>query len=143
MNQDSVALLQDCNSGAKTAVQSFREVMDHVENPELRRLLTQSMEVHESIGNDAKVMLHDEGEPGRDPSMMARAATWLKINAELLAKNDDRTVADLITDGCNMGIKQLSVSFNKYPDATPDVKQLADRIRAEEDELLQKLRLYL
>ena len=143
MNQDSVALLQDCNSGTKTAIQSFREVLDHVENQKLRQLITRSMEVHESIGNEAKTMLHEENAPGRDPSMMARAASWLKINAELLAKEGDRTVADLITDGCNMGIKTLSASFNKYPDASPEVKQLADRIRAEEDDLLQRLRIYL
>ena len=143
MNQDSVCLLQDCNSGTKTAIQSFQQVLDHVENSDLRRLLSASMQAHERIGNDAKTMLHDENEPGRAPSMMARAATWIKINAELLAKDNDRTIASLITDGCNMGIKHLSVSFNKYPDAEADVRQLAGRIRAEEADLLQKLRLYL
>lgn len=143
MNHDSIALLQDCNSGTKTALQSFQDVMDHVKSSDLHDLLVHSMEVHESIGNEAKTLLHAQDVPGKDPSLMARAASWLKVNAELLNENSDRTIADLITDGCNMGIKTLSASFNKYPDADACVKKLADRIRIEEDDLLQKLRIYL
>ncbi len=143
MNQDSIALLRDCSSGAKMALQSFHDVMDHVKDDSLRALLMRSMETHESIGEEAKALLQNENEVSKDPSLMARTMSWIKTNAELLTKNDDAAIADLITDGCGMGIKQLSVSFNKYPTASPEVKHLADRIRVEEDDLVQKLRIYL
>ena len=74
---------------------------------------------------------------------MARIGAWFKINMELLMEPSDETVADLITDGCNMGVKQISVYFNRYPNADSKVKALADRLRIEEEQLAKQLRLYL
>ena len=74
---------------------------------------------------------------------MARAGARFKINLELLREPTDHTIADLMTDGCNMGIKQISVYFNRYPNADGKVKALADRLRIEEEQLAKQLRLYL
>ncbi len=143
MNEDSIKLLKECNSGAKTAINSFDAVLDKVQDQDLRALLKGSRQAHEDLGNETDRLLESVGETGKDPSAMARAGARFKINLELLAEPTDNTIADLMTDGCNMGIKQISVYFNKYPNAQDAVKALADRFRSEEDTLLQKLRKYL
>ena len=143
MTEDSINLLKECDSGTKTAVSSIREVLDNVKSEELLNLLTHSLEEHEKIGNETHELLKEANEDGKEPSVMARAMSWMKINVDLAAKPSDRTIADLMTDGCNMGIKQISVYFNKYPNADQRVKNLVDKIRVEEDDLVQKLRTYL
>ena len=143
MTEDSIKLLKECNSGTKTAVTSIREVLDNVKSEDLLKLLTHSLEEHEKIGNETNELLKESNEEGKEPPMMARAASWFKTNMELLNKPTDQTVAGLITDGCNMGIKQISVYFNKYPNADQKIKDIVDKIRIEEDDLLRKLRLYL
>lgn len=143
MNEDSINLLKECDSGTKTAVSSIREVLDNVKSEELLKLLTHSVEEHEKIGNETKKLLQEANEDGKEPPLMAKAMSWMKINVDLLAKPSDKTVADLMTDGCNMGIKSISVYFNKYPNAEQRIKNLVDRIRVEEDDLVQKLRNYL
>ncbi len=143
MNEDSIRLLKECNSGAKTAVNSFDAVLDKVHDPALLEMLKGSRQAHEDLGNETDRLLESEGETGKDPSPMARAGARFKIDLELLRDGTDNTIADLMTDGCNMGIKQISVYFNKYPNADDAVKALAERFRSEEDTLLQKLRKYL
>ena len=143
MNDESIGLLQACDSGTKTGMNSIRAVLDKVHDVELLRLLTHSMETHEKLGKEIMALLETARQEGRDPSAMARIGAWFKISMELLMEPSDSTVADLITDGCNMGVKQISVYFNHYPNADGKVKALADRLRIEEEQLAKQLRLYL
>ena len=47
---------------------------------------------------------HDDG---KDPNPMAKGMSWIKTNVKLVIDESDNTIADLITDGCNMGVKSL------------------------------------
>ena len=143
MKDESIGLLQACDSGAKTGLNSIRAVLDKVQDTELLRLLTHAMETHEKIGKEIMALLEDARQEGRDPSAMARIGAWFKINMELLIQPTDDTVAALITDGCNMGVKQISIYFNRYPNADQKVRAIADRLRIEEEQLARQLRLYL
>lgn len=143
MSDDTVNLLKECDSGTKTAVTSIREVLDNVKNEDLLSLLTASLERHEQLGNKMRELLNERGESGKEPPAMAKIGSWMKINVKLFDKPTDKTVAGLMTDGCNMGVKQLSVYFNKYPTAGKEAKRLAQKLIDEENDLLEKLRAYL
>lgn len=143
MSDDTVNLLKECDSGTKTAVTSIREVLDNVKNEELLSLLTSSLERHEELGNETKKLLNEQGESGKEPPAMAKIGSWMKINFKLFDKPTDKTVAGLMTDGCNMGVKQLSVYVNKYPAADKSAKKIAEKLIGEENDLLEKLRSYL
>ena len=43
---------------------------------------------------------HDEG---KNPNPMAKGMSWIKTNVKLVMDDSDETIADLMTDGCNMG----------------------------------------
>ena len=45
-NQDSIKLLNECNSGTKMAVESLNEVLEKVKNENLRNTFTTSLEEH-------------------------------------------------------------------------------------------------
>lgn len=143
MSDDTLNLLKECDSGTKTAVNSIREVLDNVKNEDLLSILTDSLKAHEKLGNDIHKQLSEHGEDGKEPPVMARMGSWMKINFKLLENPTDKTVAGLMTDGCNMGIKQLSVYINKYPTADKAAKNLAEKLINEEISLLEKLRAYL
>ncbi len=143
MSDDTVNLLKECDSGTKTAVASIREVLDNVKSEELLSLLTSSLERHEELGNKTKMLLNKQGESGKEPPAVAKISSWMKINVKLFDKPTDKTVAGLMTDGCNMGVKQLSVYVNKYPAADKSAKEIADKLIKEENDLLEKLRSYL
>ena len=57
--------------------------------------------------------------------------------------NSDETVADLITDGCNMGVKTLNKYLNKYKAADEESKEITKELIRSEDTLATDIRLYL
>ena len=58
-------------------------------------------------------------------------------------KDSDKTVADLITDGCNMGIKAVYRYLNQYPAAENKIKNLAEKLAHIEEKLVKDMRVYL
>lgn len=141
--EDTVNLLKECDAGTKTAVNSIKEVLDNVKSEELLNLLTGSLSEHEGIGNEIAETLRELGGHGKDPNPMARVMSWMKINFKMLEKGDDKTIAALMLDGCNMGVKQLSAYINEYENADDKSKRLAKRLINEEEKLAKELKNYL
>ncbi|MBE6786489.1 MAG: hypothetical protein E7538_09720 [Ruminococcaceae bacterium] len=141
--KDTESLLKECDAGTKTAVNSIKEVLDNIESEELLRLLTNSLDEHEDIGNEIAETLRENGCRGKDPNPMARVMSWMKINFKMLEKGDDKTVAALMLDGCNMGVKQLSAYINEYGAADDKSKRLAKRLINCEEKLAKELKNYL
>lgn len=143
MNQDSISLLQECNAGAKMGIKSLNEVMDDVCNPNLRQVLMQSRSEHEKIQNQTSSMLYEDQKMGKEPDKMATAMSWVKTNAKMMMNDSDQTIANLITDGCNMGVTSLNRYLNQYGDADMQAKNIAKDLISLEEQLSKDLRGYL
>lgn len=140
---DSVELLKECDSGVKMGVASIDEVLDCVENSELKRILTECKKEHEILRTEIKKQLTEKGENGKEPNAMAKSMSWIKTNAMLTIKESDATVADLITDGANMGVKSLNKYINQYENADENSKNIAKRLSDLEERLAVDIRKYL
>ena len=143
MTEDTLHLLKECDAGCKTAVNSIKEVLDNTKSEKLLETLTLSLERHQRLGDEIHEKLSEEGKDGKEPNVIARAMSWIKINAKIMAEPSDSTVANLMTDGCHMGIKQLGVYKNQYPDADEDAMRLTDKLIKEEERLAQELKEFL
>lgn len=143
IEQDTIKLLRECDAGARMGMDSLTDVMDEAESPELQALLRHSGERHESLSREITEALHRFDDEGKDPHPMASRMSWLKTHAEMALNHSDATIADLMTDGCGMGIKSLSRYLNQYKAADEDAKALARRLIALEEELAQQIRPYL
>ena len=60
-----------------------------------------------------------------------------------MVNDSDATIADLMTDGCNMGVKSLNKYLNEYGAADEVSKDIAKRLINLEEELIVKIRKYL
>lgn len=142
-NQDTIHLLKECDAGSKMAVTSLDEVMESVQDEKLKELLKKSKDHHEKLGNEIHSMLIQYHSEEKDPNPMAKSMSWLKTNMKMSMDKSDATVADLLTDGCNMGIKSLYKYMNQYPNAEAKVKNLCNNLIDIERELRKDLRGYL
>lgn len=142
-NDDTIELLQECNSGSKMAVTSIDEVLDKVESSELKTLLEESKEHHTKLGNDLHSILAEHGIEPKDPNPMAKGMSWFKTNMKIGVNDSDKTIADLITEGCDMGIKSLNKYLNQYKAADSSAKDICNRLISIEEELDKKLRKFL
>ena len=74
---------------------------------------------------------------------MAKGMSWIKTNMKIAMDRDDTTVADLITDGCNMGVKSLSRYLNQYKSADTKSRDITGRLVRIEDRLVTDVRQFL
>ena len=143
-DRDTIKLLKECDAGSKMAVSSLDHVMDRIENENLLKLLNETKDHHAKLGNEIHSLLMEYGSEEKEPNPMAKGMSKMKTGMMMNMKDDaDQTAADLITDGCNMGIKSLYKYMNQYPGANAKVKELCKRLIGIEDQLRKELRAYL
>ena len=140
---DSVYLLKECDAGAKMAIASFDEVLDKVQDPTMKEILSNSRSEHVKIRDEVEMLLADYNTNEKEPNPIAKGMSWLKTNAMMMMDESDATVADLMIDGCNMGVKSLHKYINQYPAANSNCKDLCDQLVSIEDALCKDLRKYL
>ena len=142
-NDDTIKLLNECNSGIKMGVQGINEVMNNAEDKQLIDILNKYLKEHERLGNKTHEYLKKFHDTGKEPSTIATAMSWVKINFKMMQGNQDEQIADVMTDGCNMGIKSIAKYLNKYPTALPEVKELASDVIKLEENFALDLRKFL
>lgn len=143
MQQDTIQLLRECDAGIKMGISSIDDVLEHVEDSQLHRILSSCKEAHEQLQFRVQKLLGEYRDEGKNPNPIAKGMSWVKTNMKLGMEAADSTIADLITDGCNMGVKTLNRYLNQYPAADEESKNIArEGIRLEE-QLAVELRKYL
>lgn len=143
MQDDSIKLLRECNAGIKMGVSSLDDMMKYVQSEDLRTLLQKSKATHIRLGNTTHEYLNEYHDSGKEPAVMAKVMSKMKANIKLDEDGPDSTVADLITDGCNMGVKSLYRYLNQYPAAEEKIKKLTREVADAEETLTRELRDYL
>lgn len=141
--RDTINLLKECDAGTKMAVSSIDDVIECVEDEQLYKLLNKSKAHHTKLGNEIHEMLNERGISEKDPPAVASGMSWMKTNVKMIMDPTDQTVADLITDGCNMGIKSLNEYLNEYEDADDSIKDICHRLISMEEQLCEDMTAYL
>lgn len=140
---DTVKLLKECDSGIKMGISAIDDVIDDVKNTEFKSLLRDSKAEHEKLKSEITGLLNQHNDEGKDPNPMAKGMSWIKTNMKMAMDRDDTTVADLITDGCNMGTKSLSRYLNQYKSADTKSRDITGRLVRIEDRLVTDIRQFL
>jgi len=141
--QETIKLLRECDAGIKMGVSTIDEVLDYVSSELLRSYLAECRTQHEQLGQEIERELCRYQDEGKDPCPVAKGMSWIKTNVKLGMKESDHTIADLITDGCNMGVKSLSRYLNQYEAAEGQARDIAKRLIAQEEKLVLDIRPYL
>lgn len=140
---DTVKLLKECDAGSKMATTSIDEVIDEVKSEELRATLKHTKDKHAKLGDEIHQMLLSYHSETKDPNIIAKGMSWMKTNFKMSMDTSDSTVAELITDGCDMGIKSLYKYYNKYAAADDASKNLCTKLIALEEDLRKDIQAYL
>ena len=140
---DTVKLLRECDAGIKMGVSSIDDVLPYVGEASLKERLESCKREHEELKSELQEYLDECHDEGKDPNPMAKGMSWMKTNVKLAFNESDKTIADLMTDGCNMGVKSLNRYLNQYRAADKSAKNMARRLSHVEEQLAVDLRGYL
>ena len=140
---DTVKLLRECDAGIKMGVASINDVINDVKSNDFKSLLYDCRNQHEKLQEEIDTLLDEHHDDGKNPNPMAKGMSWMKTNMKMAVDGSDKTVADLMTDGCNMGVKSLSKYLNQYKSADSKSKDITSRLIQIEDKLSTNIRQYL
>ena len=143
IEQDTVKLLRECDAGIKMGIASIDDVQSHVSKDAMNQLLGKCKEEHEKLKTQVQTQLERFQDQGKDPNPIAKGMSWMKTTMKLGMDDSDQVVADLMTDGCNMGVKSLNRYLNQYKAADENSKDIAKRLIHLEAQLAVDLRPYL
>jgi hypothetical protein len=128
MEEHTIQLLKECDSGCKMAVSSMDQIMEFVPEGKLKRIIGGYEEKHRELGNDAAKQLKELGQTGKEPEMMASAFSWMSTEMKMMMKGDEKQAARIMMDGCNMGIKSICGYENQFAGASKESMALAEKL---------------
>ena len=143
IEQDTIKLLRECDAGVKMGVDSIEDVLPHVQSQKMKDTLEACKGEHEKLEQQIRTALDRFGDEGKNPNPIAKGMSWMKTTVKLGVDDSDATVADLMTDGCNMGVKSLNKYLNQYEAADENAKDITKRLINLEEKLAIDLRGYL
>lgn len=143
VEQDTVRLLRECDAGVKMGVSSIDDVLKYVRDGKLKAVLEDSKNDHSKLDSELQKLLDKYKDEGKDPNPVAKSMSWIKTNVKLAFNESDATVAGLITDGCNMGVKSLNQYLNEYEAADEVSKDICKKLINLEEELTVQIREFL
>ena len=141
--EDTLKLLSECDSGIKMGVSAIDEVMDNAQSDTMKQKLNEFKTEHETLKGETETELVKMGADIKEPSVVAKSMSWIKTNMMIAMNESDKTIANIMTDGCNMGIKNLNKYLNQYSNADEKSKDIAKRLINLEERMTQEMRQYL
>lgn len=124
-------------------VSSIDEVLERIQAKSFRRRMEDCKTEHEHLDREIQALLKDYQDDGKDPNPVAKSMSWMKTHMKLAADASDETIADLMTDGCNMGVKSLYKYLNRYQAADEKSKDITKRLIHSEEQLVSDMHDYL
>lgn len=143
VEQDTICLLRECDAGIKMGISSINDVLGSVQSEGLKKYLTKCKTEHQELEQEIQTLLRDYHDEGKQPNVMAKSMSWVKTNMKMAVDGSDQTIADLMTDGCNMGVKSLNKYLNQYKAASERIKDIAKRLINLEEKLTVDIRKFL
>lgn len=143
IEQDTIKLLRECDAGVKMGVESISDVLDYVKSDELKDTLNKSKREHDKLKTEINGLLSRYHDDGKNPNPIAESMSVMKTGLKLAFNESDSTIAGLMTDGCNMGVKSLNKYLNQYEAADEVSKDITKRLINLEEKLAVDIRQYL
>ena len=143
VEQDTIKLLRECDAGIKMGVTSIHDIYEHIHSNELRNILNVSKDEHDALDKELQELLGKYHDDGKNPNPIAKGMSWMKTNVKLGMDDSDNTIADLMTDGCDMGVKSLNRYLNQYAAADEKSKDICKRLIKLEEKLRAQMQEFL
>lgn len=143
VSPDTVELLKECDAGCKMAIDSMHQISKYVTDDKLQTIIHKYNESHIKLEEDIHRMLNNLGEEDKEPNPIAKASSWIQSEVKMMINCDAKQAANLLTDGCNMGVKSLCEYKNQYKAADDKSVRICEKLCDLETKMTYELQPYL
>lgn len=142
MTQD-MALLNFVYQNAEMGKETIPKLAKMVENTEFRRVMESQLSEYQTIYNTAEEKIKKSNQEARGVGAMEKISAYTMLNLNTLLDKSSSHIAEMMMQGSNMGIIDITKKLRECPDAEPDTIRLAQKLLKTEEHNLEEVREFL
>ncbi len=143
MNFDDKQLLGDIYQLAETGIEATRTVLPKVENQALKEELEEQYNDYSQAKAKSEQGLIDAGAFPKGNSPFQKAVMWGAIQMKTLTEASADHIAEIMINGTNMGIVDLTKDISQCRNASDSTVHFAERFIKNEQRHLDNLKAFL
>ena len=142
MNQ-TIQLLQDVVRNARTGESGVEQLLEKVEDKGMLDELNREKTDYQRIAEKAEQALTAAGGKIEPLGMMAKAGMWMGTQMNTLMNKSNAHIAEMVIQGANMGVIELTKSRNTYSDADPNALDIAADFITQQQDIIERQKAFL
>lgn len=142
MTQD-MALLQFIYQNAEMGKETLPKLTKIVDNTDFRRVMESQLAEYQEISNRAEEKIKEANEEAKGIGTMEKMSAYTMLNLNTLLDKSASHIAEMLMQGSNMGIIDITKKRKECPEAAPDTLRLADRLLRTEQRNLEEVKAFL
>lgn len=140
---ETIQLLQDVLRNARTGESAIDQLLAVSDNTEMRRALMTGKALYHSTVRMSGQALFRAGGKAEPTGPMSRAGMRMGIMFNTLADKSDSHIAELVIQGANMGIIEMTKAINTYPGADPEAVSIAKNFVGQQQDIISRQKHFL
>lgn len=140
---ETVQLLQDVIRNARTGESAIDQLLTISDNTEMRKdLMTEKAFYHSTVRTGEQALIRAGGKP-EPVGPMAKAGMKMGIMFNTITDKSDCHIAEMVIQGANMGIVEMTKALNTYPNANEDALSIARNFIGQQQDIINRQKHYL
>lgn len=143
INMKDTELLQYVHKTAEMGIKGLEDVEGQIQEEPLREAVGRQVAEYRKIANQAGELLRSHGEEPDDVGLMARLSSEVMSKAKTFPDASPSKIAEMVIQGNTMGITKGIKHLNDYAGDDRQVKELAQRLIATEQDNVEQMKQFL
>lgn len=140
---ENIDLLEEIYRTTKIGLDATHLVIPKVTDECMRSDIVRQAKNYREINQRAKSMLRREGYPEKEKSFVKKAMLKGSIKMNTLIDKSPNHIAEMMIQGTNMGLIDITKKLNRLEESDAGAKELAEDYLAGEQENIETMKKYL
>lgn len=139
-------LLDQIHHDSSMAAYNIERLLKDLEDKDnkIKPYLKEILKKYDAFEKESKNMLDSVKIDSKDPSLMSKMASSMKVDKEVINDNSDSAIADLMIKGVLMGLNKIEKHLSEYgKELSEKQKHLAQDFLKFQNEVIDNLKEYL
>lgn len=136
-------LLQFVHKTAQMGIKGLKDVEGQIQEEPLREAVGRQVAEYQKISREAGDLLRSHGEEPADVGVVARISSEVMSAAKTFPTASSSKIAEMVIQGNTMGITKGTKHLNDYAGDDRQVKALAQRLIATEQDNVEQMKQFL
>lgn len=143
MSQQNEDLIREIHKAATSGLEAVETILPKIQRLQLRREVErQGSQYKHLISRSEEMLQKSQALPEKSPPLQ-RAVMWGAIQMNTLADASSEHMAEIMINGSNMGIVEMTKQLNRFQEADAGAKWLAEEFIRGEQRHIEELKHYL